>query len=159
MAGGGRSYFDIGLWPNQPCVAPRFGNPIPRKASNTLDEQLSREDRLCMNSWIREKIMERETWKNLGLVGTAVVAFGCGGVWLYGGSQEEIPAAMPRKTPVKVVEAEEVKSIKPKPKPIEADSERPRVTRVTLPVDTGDRKTSRPKPGSVKRRGGPVPAA
>lgn len=100
--------------------------------------------------------MERETWKNIGLVGTAVVALGCGGVWLYGGSQEEIPAAMPRKTPVRVVEAEQVKTIKPQP--IEVDGGRPIITRVTPPVDTGDRNTSRPKPGTVKRSG-PAPAA
>ena len=95
--------------------------------------------------------MERETWKNLGLASAAVVALGCGGVWLYGGAPDEIPAVTARKTPAKVVEAEPIRTIKPKP--IVVDRGRPRETKPRPPVDTGGRKDTRPKPGDVKRKG------
>lgn len=49
--------------------------------------------------------MERESWKNLGLAGSAVIVLGCGALWVSSmGTSEEAVQLVNAPRPIKVVE-------------------------------------------------------
>ena len=85
--------------------------------------------------------MERESWKNVGLAGAAVVALGCGGMWFFSGPEAVQTTTAPSARPVKVVTAMPAAPVKPKPTMTVADATKPRPVPPPRPPDAnGERK-------------------
>lgn len=87
--------------------------------------------------------MEPKSWKNAGVVGAAVVAIGCGGIWVLGDSEEVTQvAATPRL--VKTLADTTVPIVKPLPTANVTANPQPKPDPPPHhPEDTGKRKGHR----------------
>lgn len=94
--------------------------------------------------------MERESWKNLGLAGSAVIVLGCGALWVSSmGASEEAVQLVNAPRPIRVVEIPKTDH-RTQPKPgvtIAVDAPKRPVRPTTPMIETGRKPAKPPRDG------------